>query len=130
MKSKRDLNLARLFRPVLLGVGLSVGLGATGKDQTFSDANWISLGAVPGANGSVSATVVDSSDNLYIGGTFTAVGAVLATNAAKWNGRSWEPLGSGLNGAVKALVLSSSSLYAGGEFTLARGRRVSYVAKW
>ena len=45
-------------------------------DPTFSDANWISMGGFPGANGPVNAAVVDSSGNLYIGGGFTAVGDV------------------------------------------------------
>ena len=37
-------------------------------DPTFSDANWISMGCFPGANGPVNAPVVDSSGNLYIDG--------------------------------------------------------------
>jgi len=45
-------------------------------DPTFSDANWISMGGFPGANGPVNAAVVDSSGNLYIGGGFIAVGDV------------------------------------------------------
>src|SRR6266851_1579154 len=43
-------------------------------DPTFSDANWISMGGIPGANGPVDAAVVDSSGNLYIGGGFSLVG--------------------------------------------------------
>ncbi len=35
-------------------------------DPTFSDANWISMGGIPGANGGVSAAVVDGSGNLYV----------------------------------------------------------------
>jgi hypothetical protein len=57
-------------------------------DPTFSDANWISMGGLPGANGVVYAAVVDSSGNLYIGGSFTIVGDVFANGIAKWNGSS------------------------------------------
>ena len=39
-------------------------------DPTFSDANWVSMGGIPGANGDVYAAVVDGSGNLYIGGVF------------------------------------------------------------
>src|SRR5437667_3571058 len=43
-------------------------------DPTFSDANWISMGGFPGANGSFQGAplpaVVDGSGNLYIGGGF------------------------------------------------------------
>jgi len=34
---------------------------------TFTDANWISMGGIPGANGTVSAAIVDGSGNLYVG---------------------------------------------------------------
>ena len=51
-------------------------------DPTFSDADWISLGGLPGSTGSVRAAVVDGSGNLYIGGAFTAVGDVIANAIA------------------------------------------------
>ena len=90
-------------------------------DPTFSDAGWISMGGLPGADGNVYATVVDGSGNLYIGGNFTVVGEVLATNVAKWNGSAWSALGSGVNGPVWALAVSGSDLYVGGYFTTAGG---------
>ena len=46
-------------------------------DPTFSDANWVSMGGIPGANGGVNAAVIDGSGNLYIGGSFTIVGGAL-----------------------------------------------------
>ena len=85
-------------------------------DPTFSDANWISMGGLPGANGIVRAAVVDGSGNLYIGGNFTAVGDTIGNHIAKWNGSSWSALGSGIAGRVVALAVSGSDLYAGGQF--------------
>ena len=58
-------------------------------DPTFSDANWISMGGIPGANSQVRAAVVDGSGNLYIGGNFTIVGNVSPTGSP--NGT--EPVG-------------------------------------
>lgn len=84
---------------------------------TFTDANWVSMGGEPGANGDVNATVLDGSGNLYIGGAFSIAGETWATNVAKWNGTHWSPLGSGLNGQVNALALWGNDLYAGGRFT-------------
>src|SRR5207247_2016735 len=98
--------------------------------QTFSDANWTSMGGLPGANGPVSAAVVDGSGNLYIGGSFTNVGDVVAINIAKWNGSSWSALGSGMNGSVSALGMLGNDLYAGGEFTTAGGSAANFIAKW
>jgi hypothetical protein len=95
-------------------------------DPTFSDANWISMGGFPGANGNVYAAVVDDSGHLYIGGYFTIVGDVFAEHIAKWDGSSWTALGSGMDGeyypAVSALAVSGSDLYAGGYFTTAGGK--------
>src|SRR5207247_825241 len=102
-------------------------------DPTFSDANWISMGGIPGASFFVRAMAVDGAGNLYIGGLFTAVGNVLATNIAKWNGSSWSALGSGMGGSppiVYALAVSGSDVYAGGEFTTAGGSAANHIAKW
>ena len=105
-------------------------------DPTLSDANWISMGGFPGANGEVFAAVVDGSGNLYIGGRFTLVGDVIANYIAKWNGSSWTALGSGMAGGflggthVNALAVSGSDVYAGGAFSTAGGSAANYIAKW
>src|SRR5438876_792273 len=111
---------------VLLGIEWSFSLAAA----TFTDANWISMGGLSGANGQVRAAVVDGSGNLYIGGDFTAVGDVLANHLAKWNGSSWSALGAGMNSNVFALAVSGSDVYAGGGFLMAGGSAANYVAKW
>jgi hypothetical protein len=101
-------------------------------DPTFSDANWVSLGGVPGIQGQVYALAEDSAGSLYVGGSFNIAGNVLATNIAKWNGSTWSALGSGMGGAntygpdgygpyVSALAVSGNILYAGGDFTTAGG---------
>src|SRR6185436_11187622 len=106
----------------------------------FNDDNWISLGGSPGANDQVNASVVDASGNLYIGGSFTAVGETKANFIAKWDGNRWSALGSGLTGGgignilvpagVRALAVSGSDLYAAGHFTTAGGGAANFIAKW
>jgi hypothetical protein len=83
----------------------------------------------------VGALALDSSGNLYAGGNFTTAGGVTANYIAKWNGTSWEPLGSGIGQgyatSVNALVLDSSgNLYAGGAFATAGGVEAHGIAKW
>jgi hypothetical protein len=90
-------------------------------DPTFSDADWISMGGLRGANNSVFATAVDAAGDLYIGGSFTAVGEVIANGIAKWDGNAWSVLGSGFSNGVTALATSGNVLYAGVN---------NYVAKW
>jgi hypothetical protein len=102
-------------------------------DPTFSDANWVSLGGITGANGQVNAAVIDGSGNLYIGGEFTIVGNAIANGIAQWNGSSWSALGSGMGGSdpyVYALAVSGSTLYAGGYFTTAGGSAATNIAQW
>jgi len=74
---------------------------------------------------------------LYVGGAFDTAGGVEAKNIAKWDGSSWSPLGSGLDGFVNALKVhddgGGEALYAGGLFTMAGGAggvAASRIAKW
>jgi hypothetical protein len=101
-------------------------------DPTFSDANWISFGEVPGVDGQVYAAVVDDAGNLYLGGTFTTAtaGGVPANYIAQWNGSSWSALGSGMNNWVNALAVSGNTLYAGGYFGTAGGVAANCIAQW
>jgi hypothetical protein len=98
-------------------------------DPTFSDANWIDMRGLPGADYVVYAAVVDGSGNLYIGGDFANVGDVMATRIAKWDGSTWTALGSGMDSVVRALAVSGSDVYAGGDFTTAGGSAANYIAK-
>ena len=120
MKTKLKTYKSRLVFALVVSMVSSVSFAAT-----FSDANWISMGGLPGADDSVYAAVVDGSGNLYIGGMFTVVGDVIANRVAKWNGSSWRALGSGigdnLNDRVLGLAVSGSDLYAGGQFRTAGG---------
>jgi WD40 repeat protein len=50
---------------------------------------------------------------------------------ARWDGANWYPLGSGMNGAVTALlVLSNGDLLVGGYFTTAGGVAANRIAVW
>jgi hypothetical protein len=99
-------------------------------DPTFSDADWISMGEMMGANGAVRAAVVDAAGNLYVGGDFTIVGDAFANRVAKWDGSRWWALGSGVNSNVNALVVFQSNVYAAGSFATAGGNPAARIAKW
>ena len=100
---------------------------AHSKAAPFTDANWISMGALPGADNTVWAVVADDWGNVYIAGDFIVVGETRTGNIAKWNGSSWSWLSGAPNGRVRALAVSGSDLYAAGDFTLAGS---SHIAKW
>ncbi len=65
--------------------------------------------------------------NLYVAGAFTLG---VAKRIALWDGTSWLPLGSGLDGTVRALLWNGHDLYAGGVFTTAGGLPAQHIAKW
>lgn len=105
-------------------------------DPTFSDEDWFGMGGIPGADAGVKTAVVDAAGTLYIGGSFTVAGRVIANGVAKWDGSAWSALGSGMGRSdgyaptVYALAVSGSDLYAGGVFTTAGGIAATNVAKW
>jgi hypothetical protein len=69
-------------------------------------------------------------NQLIAGGRFSAAGGVSAQCIATWNGTSWSPLGSGINGFVLASTVYADHLIAGGEFRAAGGVSVNYLAAW
>src|SRR6266478_3473416 len=109
---------------------LCVG-SATAAAAPFSDANWVSLGAMPGADGTVYAMLRDpNSGTLYIGGAFKVIGTAVAGGVAKWDGTNWSSLGPGVGGAIRAMALDSAgNLYAGGAFTNT-ALQATNIARW
>ncbi|MFN9977836.1 MAG: hypothetical protein ACK58T_48810, partial [Phycisphaerae bacterium] len=69
--------------------------------------------------------------SIVAGGVFTASGSTTTAYIARWNGASWQPVGSGTNSWVYAVkALSDGSLVAGGAFTTAGGGAAKYIARW
>jgi hypothetical protein len=100
-------------------------------DPTITDADWISMGGIPGVEGYVAAIALDSSGNLYVGGDLTIAGNVFAHNIVKWDGTAWSTLGGGTNGRVNDIkVDNSGNLYVGGGFDTAGRIPAKFVAKW
>jgi len=115
------------------GFFTSIGGVAVSNIAKWNGSNWSALGS--GMEGSspveVHAMVIDAAGNLYAGGNFTAVGGVVASKIAKWNGANWSALGSGVNGDIRALAMDAAgNLYAGGGFMTAGGIAASKIAKW
>jgi hypothetical protein len=72
---------------------------------------------------------------LIAAGSFSYAGGMPASHIAQWDGSTWSPLGSGLDGAVHALAAGRTAtgsplLYAGGEFAYAGSVAASNIARW
>ncbi len=118
----------------------AAGTVTANKIAKWDGSEWSAVGPVdyPGiSDGSaVRALVVDSSDNLYIGGEFEKIvygilQELTVNNIVMWNDTGWHTLGLGLNDDVHALVCDNAdNLYAGGYFTTADGAGVNHLAQW
>ena len=72
-------------------------------------------------------------DTLYIGGNFTITGDSVVNNIAKWDGKNWYPLGTGVTGKgvdVECMAFYAGELYVGGFIDYAGGRQASNIARW
>lgn len=74
-------------------------------------------------------------DDVYVGGDFVYGMAGMAngtyTRVARWDGTGWQPLGAGLDGAVRAVAVVGTDVYVGGDFTAAGGAvAASHLARW
>ena len=94
--------------------------------------SWSNLVTVGNAGGNIKAVLVQG-DYIYIGGWFTRVRGVPATNIARYNTLTdeWEPLGEGVDSSgVFAIAHDGTDLYVGGNFSNAGGSPASNIAKW
>jgi hypothetical protein len=98
-------------------------------------ATWQPVGT--GLNGPVRAMTVFDPDGpgplpdlLIVGGAFSNAGGVPVNNIAAWNGSSWQPLGPGVSGTVRAMVIWRNQLAVAGGFWSAGGIPSPGLAFW
>ena len=85
-------------------------------------------------DGYVSSITVDDNGNLYILGSFNSVinsnnDTIVVNGMARWNGKNWEALGSGVRYFGNALAAQDSTLFVGGQFGMAGSASSPYIAK-
>ena len=83
-------------------------------------------------NGQLISIDFDAQARLIVGGVFTNAGGVSGADyIARWNGASWESLGTGTNGYVWRIFSIDNKIYVAGEFTAAGGITLTdRVAVW
>ncbi len=115
----------------------SIGGIAAQNIALFDGTQWHALGSgVSGENGNEGVVaMIEFDGDLIVGGDFTNAGDVPGTQfIARWDGKQWSPLGSGVDWTVESLAVfddgNGAALFAGGWFTHAGGNVVNHVAKW
>jgi hypothetical protein len=109
-----------------------IALAIQAQASRITDADWMCMNheGILGTNAVVLATAYGKGC-LYVGGRFSIAGNVIANRIAKWDGVQWSPLGTGMNGEVRALVCDKKGdLYVGGTFDSVYGSAARYIAKW
>ncbi|MBH8557791.1 T9SS type A sorting domain-containing protein [Hymenobacter negativus] len=100
---------------------------------------WSALGTGMATNNASAAfvTVLTAAPNgdIYAGGNFVQIGGVTANFVARWNGTTWNSLGTGtangVFGTTQAIALApNADVYVAGYINQAGGVAVNYVAKW
>jgi hypothetical protein len=84
--------------------------------------------ALPTVDGYIYAIEVVG-DSIYVGGSFSRIGGIAASNIARWDGTSWSAVGGGVSGGVLVLKADEGYLYAGGWFKSAGGRPAHNIAR-
>ena len=67
--------------------------------------------------------------SLYAAGAFAHAGTVAAAAIARWDGKAWGALATGVIGTVNAVAAVGGKLYAGGTFDMADGTPAN-LAEW
>jgi hypothetical protein len=121
--------------------------GQTGLDHiarwdgtTYTPVGGTIGGAVPLIVLDVLSADLGDGQALYATGRFLTIGGIVASNIAKWNGTTWEPLGEGItrsSGFAQGFHMvvfddgTGPALYVGGSFNRINGGEVvNNIAKW
>jgi hypothetical protein len=106
------------------GLFISVGGVATNSIAVWDGNAWAAVpGGGTGEFEQVRAFEVYDSDGagalpaqLVVGGVFSSIGGIAASNSAALTGSTWSQFGGGANGGVLSLRVHDGAIYAGGEF--------------
>src|SRR3954466_7865814 len=112
-RQKRQFHMVALLTVWFLS---SASLSFAGS----GDENWDGQFGVPGTDGYGVGAILTTEKGVYVGGSFTTINGVAATNVAQFDGKAWLPLGSGLGRPIVdgpiALTYCQGWLYAAGTF--------------
>jgi len=105
----------------------------SGKSQWTAVGTGVKLEEKASSNSDAAATIralAVYKGELYAGGIFKIAGDKPASNIARWNGKEWNPVGSGTDGKVLSFCIYKDELYVGGAFSQAGGVASTNIARW
>ncbi len=119
---------------LLVGGDFTIDTGEVSTDlAVWNGEDWRSFGsgfAHEEVGARVLAITTLGGDHLVVGGIFDSADGVAANNIALWNGHAWHRLGSGVSGAVRAMIPFQGDLLVAGNFQYAGGTISRGIARW
>jgi trimeric autotransporter adhesin len=110
------------------------GCGSPNIDRVarWTGEDWEQVGTgLQGGGFAVNALANLPDGRIVAGGDFTTAGSTPTLGVAIWDGVRWSPLGEGIPGEVRSLVvLPNGDLIAGGSFRIAGGVSANSIARW
>ena len=96
----------------------------------WDNEKWRGGFGMPGPE-SVVLTMANGDDDVYIGGLFSSISGLPFNGVARWDGRTYNPLGegywAGVDGVVYALLVDGDDVYVGGQFSMAGGTKMRNI---
>lgn len=120
--------------PLPNGNIVAAGAGSNGVME-WNGTSWnqlgLEFGSPQGNNYRVTALALTALGDVIAGGSFKTAGGQGASNVARWDGSTWNAIGTGLNDAVQCVFRrSNGEVIAGGKFNAVGATRASSIAKW
>ncbi len=123
---------------ILQGQALIQSNGSLLKPSAIGDEKWDDRFCDIGTNNTVWSVATIGTD-LYLGGVFTTAGGIPINGIAKWDGRSYQPVGAGVSltfnyatigVGVLDMAVTGTDLYVVGNFRMIGTDTVNGIAKW
>jgi len=125
---KHSLFALTLLILAMIGVAPASSLRAAPGDE-----HWDDRFGTPGISGRVVYAMASGpGGNLYVGGAIEGIPGVPAQGIARWDGRRWNALGTGIGypDSVRGIAVSGANVYVVGRFAVAGGVPAKAVARW
>ena len=115
---------------LLLGAFATAGALTTVQDASAGTCpDWDLAIGQPGLS-SNAWDMVEHDGDWYVAGQFTTAGGQSANRVARWDGHSWHPLGTGMNGQASAIEVYNGEIHVSGGFLTAGGVDAFRIARW